>query len=93
MKVSLNKTNFKIGDKIVVILDFSESEIPCIEFKATLQSEEIIAEECRKKAGQSLASVHSHTELKEYTLYKKKTDFTLQIPVHITPTFVSDISK
>lgn len=59
----------------------------------TLQSEEIISEECRKKSNQTLSSLHPHTELKEYSLFMKKTDFTMQIPVHITPTFVSDISK
>ena len=63
------------------------------QFKVTLQSEEIISEECRKKSNQTLSSLHPHTELKEYSLFMKKTDFTMQIPVHITPTFVSDISK
>lgn len=93
VKVSLNKTNYKIGDKLVVYLDFSESTVQCLEFKVTLQSEEIISEECRKKANQPLSSVHSHTEIKEYCLCMKKTDVTLQIPVHITPAFVSDIGK
>lgn len=59
----------------------------------TLQSEEIIAEECRKNAKQIQPGLHSHAELKEYSLFLKKTDLTMQIPVHITPTFVSDISK
>ena len=59
----------------------------------TLQSEEIIAEECRKKANQTLSNIQTHTEIKEYSLFLKKTDFTIQIPTHITPTFVSDISN
>ena len=59
----------------------------------TLQSEEIISEECRKKNSQTQPGVHSHLELKESSLFIKKTDLTLQIPVHITPTFVTDISK
>ncbi len=58
-----------------------------------MQSEEIIAEECRKKTNQQQSSIHSHTELKDFSLFLKKTDFTMQIPVNLTPTFVSDISK
>ncbi|RNA32063.1 RAB6A-GEF complex partner 2-like isoform X1 [Brachionus plicatilis] len=85
------KTNYKIGDKIIGFLDFNEAQVPCVEFKVTLHSEEIISEECRKKSTQHLSSVHSHVELKEHCLFLKKSDFSLQVPVNITPTFVSDI--
>lgn len=102
------KTNYKIGDKIIGFLDFSDAQVPCVEvivknffyfkfriiflqFKVTLQSEEIISEECRKKLNQHLSSVNSHFELKEHCLFLKKSDFSVQIPVSITPTFVSDI--
>jgi hypothetical protein len=91
VKVSLNKNNYKIGDKLIISLDFSDSSVQCLEFKVTLQSEEITSEECRKKSNQPLSSIHSHSEIKEYCLYMKKTDVTIQIPVHITPAFVSDI--
>jgi hypothetical protein len=64
-----------------------------LKFKVTLQSEEIIAEECRKKSNQTMSGLHSHAELKENCLFIKKTDVTMQIPVHISPTFVTDISK
>jgi len=92
-KVTINKTNYKIGDKLVVFLDFSEASVSCVEFKVTLQSEEIISEECRKKVNQTSPGIHSHIELKESSLFIKKTDLTIQIPVHITPTFVTDISR
>ena len=52
-----------------------------------------MSEECRKKPSQAMSSVHSHTEIKDHCFFLKKTDLTLQIPVHITPTFVSDISN
>ena len=90
-KITLNKINYKIGDKLVVYLDFSESQVQTLEFKVTLQSEEIISEECRKKSNQTPSSIHSHAEIKEYSFYMKKTDVTMQIPVHVTPAFVSDI--
>ena len=61
-------------------------------YKVTLQSEEIVSEECRKKSNQPMSSVHSHADIKDNCFFLKKTDVTLQIPVHITPTFVSDIS-
>lgn len=91
VKITINKTNYKIGDKLVVFLDFTDAQVPCVEFKVTLQSEEIISEECRKKNNQTQPGVHSHVELKESSLFIKKTDLTIQIPVHITPTFVTDI--
>ena len=31
VKITINKTNYKIGDKLVVFLDFSEAQIPCVE--------------------------------------------------------------
>lgn len=64
-----------------------------IQLKVTLQSEEIISEECRKKSNQASPGIHSHCELKENILFVKKTDLTMQIPVHITPSFVTDISN
>jgi hypothetical protein len=91
VKISLNKINYKVGDKLVINLDFSDSSLQCLEFKVSLQSEEITSEECRKKSNQPLSAINSHAEIKEYCLYMKKTDITFQIPVHITPTFVSDI--
>jgi len=91
VKITMNKTNFKIGDKLVAFLDFSDAHVACVEYKVTLQSEEIIAEECRKKPNHSPSTITSHVELKEFSLFLKKSDFTMQMPVHLTPTFVSDI--
>ncbi len=31
VKITLNKSNFKIADKIVGFMDFSESQISCVE--------------------------------------------------------------
>jgi len=31
VKIHLNKTNYKIGDKLVAYLDFSEAEASCLE--------------------------------------------------------------
>jgi hypothetical protein len=31
VKVTLNKTNYKIGDKIAIYLDFSNSQLQCLE--------------------------------------------------------------
>ncbi len=91
VKILLNKNSYKIGDKLIISLDFNDASVQCLEFKVTLQSEEITSEECRKKSNQPLFSVHSHCEIQEYCLYMKKTDITIQIPAHITPAFVSDI--
>ena len=31
VKITLNKTNFKVGDKIVAFLDFSDAQVSCVE--------------------------------------------------------------
>ncbi len=33
VKISLNKSNFKIGDKIVGFMDFSDTQVSCVEVK------------------------------------------------------------
>ena len=32
-KITINKTNYKIGDKLVVFLDFTDAQVPCVEVK------------------------------------------------------------
>jgi hypothetical protein len=31
VKITINKTNYKVGDKIVFYLDFSEATVSCVE--------------------------------------------------------------
>lgn len=31
VKITINKTNYKIGDKLVVFLDFTDAQVPCVE--------------------------------------------------------------
>ena len=31
VKITMNKTNYKIGDKIIGFLDFSDAQVPCVE--------------------------------------------------------------
>ncbi|WAQ94480.1 RGP1-like protein, partial [Mya arenaria] len=54
----LFKTAFKLGEDIIGIMDFSDTTVPCVQYCVTLQSEETISEECRKKntQGSSLTS-------------------------------------
>jgi hypothetical protein len=33
VKITLSKTNYKIGDRLIVFLDFTEAQVPCIEVK------------------------------------------------------------
>lgn len=89
-KFLLFKQAFKLGEDIVGMFDFSESTIPCVQFSVTLQSEEQISEECRRKAGQGSA-ITSYVKHQEMCLHTVRTHINLPIPLTATPAFMTDI--
>ncbi|XP_013390903.1 RAB6A-GEF complex partner protein 2-like [Lingula anatina] len=89
-RLCMFKQAFKIGEDIVGTFDFSDASIPCVQFSATLQSEEQISEECRKKPGQ-LPITMSYCKHQDFCLHSRKTHFSLPIPLSASPGFISDI--
>ncbi|KAK7116156.1 RAB6A-GEF complex partner protein 2-like [Littorina saxatilis] len=89
-KFLLFKQAFKLGEDIVGMFDFSEGSIPCVQFSVTLQSEEQISEECRRKPGQGSA-VTSYVKHQEMCLHTVRTHVNLPIPLTATPAFMTDI--
>lgn len=89
-KFLLFKQAFKLGEDIVGMFDFSEGTIPCVQFSVTLQSEEQISEECRRKPGQGSA-VTSYVKHQEMCLHMVRTHINLPIPLTATPAFITDI--
>jgi RAB6A-GEF complex partner protein 2 len=92
VKLTLYKLDFKIGEDIVGYLDFSDSEVDCVEFVVTLHSDERLSDDCKKNAKIS-NNLESHSYHKEFCLFIKNTFFTLHIPVTVAPTFSSDIGE
>jgi hypothetical protein len=62
------------------------------QFSVTLQSEEQISEECRKKPSQGTA-VTSYVKHQEMCLHTDKTHINIPIPLTATPCFITDIGK
>jgi hypothetical protein len=84
------KQAYKLGEDIVGSLDFSESNVPCIQYAVTLQSVEEISPECRKIETQKPA-LSSYSKFHEMVIGYQQTHFVLPVPLHITPSFHTDI--
>lgn len=84
------KQAYKIGEDIIGIMDFSDTSVNCFQYSVTLQSEETISEECRKKAGQGSA-VTSYVRHQETCLHTLKSHFIVPVPLTATPGFITDI--
>ncbi|MGH0126336.1 UNVERIFIED_CONTAM: hypothetical protein FKN15_077326 [Acipenser sinensis] len=81
---------YRIGEDIVGTFDFSEGDIPCLQFSVSLQSEEHVEEQYQRRPGQP-ASLTAHTRHQESCLHTAATHFCLPIPLSATPGFNTDI--
>ncbi|KAK3093686.1 hypothetical protein FSP39_018912 [Pinctada imbricata] len=87
---TLFKQAFKLGEDIVGVFDFSEGTVPCVQYSVTLQTEEQIAEECRRKPSQG-SFVTCYVKHQEMCLHTDETHFCIPIPLTATPGFITDI--
>lgn len=62
------------------------------QYSVTLQSEEVIAESCRQRASQKPMLV-PYSKAHEVCLNLSHTHLLLPIPLHITPTFTTDLGE
>ena len=62
------------------------------QFSVTLQSEEQIAEECRRKVGHG-SSYTSYVKHQDMCLHTEKTHINVPIPLSATPGFMTEIGK
>ncbi|KAK4292430.1 hypothetical protein Pmani_034810 [Petrolisthes manimaculis] len=90
VRFCIYKTNFRLGEDIVATLDFSEAQVKCVQYSVTLQSEEIITENCRQRANQKPMLV-PYSKSHEVCLNLSHTHLLLPIPLHVTPTFTTDL--
>lgn len=63
-----------------------------MQFSVTLQSEEQIAEECRRKVGHG-SSCTSYVKHQDMCLHTQKTHINVPVPLSVTPGFMTDIGN
>nr|XP_045613379.1 RAB6A-GEF complex partner protein 2-like isoform X2 [Procambarus clarkii] len=90
VRFCIYKTSFRLGEDIVATFDFSTAEVTCVQYSVTLQSEEIIAESCRQRPSQKPMLV-SYSKAHEVCLNLSHTHLLLPIPLHVTPTFNTEL--
>lgn len=93
-KFCIFKSVFKLGEDIIGFFDFSDSEIPCVQFTVTLQSEEIINDEYKStKLKISKSHLTNYSQCQEFCIHSENTQISLPIPLTITPTFETKLIK
>lgn len=99
-KFSLVKTSYKLGEDIIGSFDFTDAQVPCVQFIVTLQSEEAIKDECNVqlvnkpvKNPSSGVLVNNHSSVDEYVLQTSNTHIILPIPLTVTPGFATNIGE
>ncbi|KAK7009704.1 RAB6A-GEF complex partner protein 2-like isoform X1 [Biomphalaria glabrata] len=89
-KFLLFKQAYKLGEDIVGMFDFSVGTVTCVQYSVTLQSEEQVSEECRRRLSQGTA-VTSYVKHQEMCLHTVRTHMNIPIPLTATPGFMTDI--
>uniref|UniRef100_A0A8C0AV12 RGP1 homolog, RAB6A GEF complex partner 1 n=1 Tax=Buteo japonicus TaxID=224669 RepID=A0A8C0AV12_9AVES len=84
------KTVYKIGEDVIGTFNFSEGDIPCLQFSVSLQTEESIQEEYQRRRGQPV-SFSTHARHQEACLHTAQSSFSLPIPLSSTPGFTTNI--
>ncbi|CAF3813737.1 unnamed protein product [Rotaria sordida] len=89
-RFTLFKNNFKLGEDITGIIDFDHTDVSCLQYTVTLQSEEILNQHYRRKSSQ-FPNLTSFTKQSEFCLSTSQTYLSLSIPLSCTPTFSVDL--
>lgn len=89
-KFCIFKTVYRLGEDIIGTFNFSEGDIPCLQYSVSLQSEEEIQQQYQRRPGQT-ASVTGHGRHLESCLHTAFSHFSLPIPLNVTPGFSRDI--
>lgn len=89
--VMLVRPTYRLGEVVIMVVDFSQAQVPCYAVHATLETAEKID---HSLALRSEASVHRVTRKvymssSETTLYSRRMVFTPTIPITATPEFVT----
>ncbi|CAL8325711.1 unnamed protein product [Lota lota] len=89
-KFCIFKIAYRLGEEIIGTFNFSEGDIPCLQYSVSLQSEEEIQQPYQRRPGQGV-SVAGHGRHVEPCLHTASSHFSLPVPLSITPGFSTDI--
>uniref|UniRef100_A0A3Q2XV12 GP1 homolog, RAB6A GEF complex partner 1 n=1 Tax=Hippocampus comes TaxID=109280 RepID=A0A3Q2XV12_HIPCM len=89
-KFCIFKTMYRLGEDIIGTFNFSEGDIPCLQYSVSLQSEEEIQQEYQRRPGQPL-SVAGHGRHLESCLHTASSHFSLPVPLNVTPGFATNV--
>ncbi|XP_043213696.1 RAB6A-GEF complex partner protein 2-like [Amphibalanus amphitrite] len=84
------KTAFKLGEDVVATLDFSESDVRCVQYSVTLESVETVHEQHQQKEQQKPVT-RAYNKCHEVCLNLEQTHVMLPVPLHVTPSFRSEL--
>lgn len=70
--------------------NFSDGEIPCLQYSVSLQTEECVQEEYRRSRGQPV-SISTHAQHDESCLHTASSHFSLPVPLSSCPGFSTNI--
>lgn len=90
VRFCLLKTCFRLGEDIVGTFDFSQATVPCVQYSVTLQSEEEVSP-AASATGKALVSALPHCKQHAFCLHLRTTHLHLPVPLHVTPSFSSDM--
>uniref|UniRef100_A0A3P8V1E6 GP1 homolog, RAB6A GEF complex partner 1 n=1 Tax=Cynoglossus semilaevis TaxID=244447 RepID=A0A3P8V1E6_CYNSE len=89
-KFCIFKTVYRLGEEVIGTFNFSEGDIPCLQYSVSLQSEEEIQTQYQRRPGQAV-SVTGHGRHLESCLHTASSHFSLPVPLNVTPGFSTDI--
>lgn len=91
--VILNRPVHRLGETVVVSVEFTGANVPSYSLRCTLESSEKIDPKfaLRSPASIARATRRIHTAYSENALYATRLSFTPVIPVSATPTFITSM--
>lgn len=93
----LFKPSYKLGEDIVGTLDFSCRTVRCVQLSVTLQCEEVMLDKLpisptgEKDAKNATGKITNFTKHHEICIGLLQTQMILPIPLHVTPSFATDL--
>lgn len=88
----LFKAAYKLGEDIVGTLDFTCRTVRCIQVSVTLQCEEILlGKQVQTEKSELTGKIMNFTKHHEVCLGLSLTQMILPIPLHVTPSFITDL--
>ena len=73
------KTSYRLGEDVVGIFDFC-GNVPCVQLETSLQMEEVVVDEFKKRNGQPNSVTPFHKQI-THCLFTKKQAIVVPIPL------------